>query len=45
MCPVCLATTVLSVAGASTGAGALALTAARWRNVQRWCRDRVRALF
>lgn len=36
MCPVCITTAVLSAAGATSGAGVMAVAASKWRNVQRW---------
>jgi hypothetical protein len=42
MCPVCITTAMLSAAGATTGASVLALTAAKWRSLQRWIRSRWR---
>ena len=32
MCPLCITTAVLSAAGASSGAGAIAVAASRWRS-------------
>jgi hypothetical protein len=37
MCPVCITTGVLTAAGATSGAGAMALAASKWRAVLRWC--------
>jgi len=36
MCPLCITTAALSAAGASSGAGALALLARKWRTLRRW---------
>ena len=39
MCPLCVTTAALSVAGASSGAGMIAIAASRWRTLKRWfCR-------
>jgi hypothetical protein len=35
MCPVCITTAVLSAAGATSGAGIVAATVARWRTLRR----------
>jgi hypothetical protein len=39
MCPVCLTTAALSAAGVSSGAGALALAAGKWRAMGNWLRN------
>jgi hypothetical protein len=36
MCPMCITTAVLSAAGASSGAGVIAVAASRWRALKRW---------
>lgn len=36
MCPACMTTVVLTAAGASSGAGLLALAAVKWRTLRRW---------
>jgi hypothetical protein len=35
VCPVCITTAVLSAAGASSGAGVVAVAARKWRTLQR----------
>ncbi len=42
MCPLCITTALLSAAGATSGAGAIALTASKWHALQRWYRSRRR---
>jgi hypothetical protein len=41
MCPLCITTAALTAAGATSGAGALALVAAKWRAFRRWFARRV----
>jgi hypothetical protein len=36
MCPVCITTAVLSAAGATSGAGVIAVAAGKWRTLRRW---------
>ena len=36
MCPLCITTAALSVAGATSGAGLIALTASKWRTLRGW---------
>ena len=36
MCPVCITTAVLSAAGATSGAGVIAVAAGKWRALRRW---------
>jgi hypothetical protein len=42
MCPLCISTALLSAASATSGAGAIAVTASKWRTVQRWIRGWIR---
>jgi hypothetical protein len=42
MCPLCVTSAALSVAGASSAAGLIATAAAKWRTLQRWCCNRWR---
>jgi hypothetical protein len=40
MCPLCVTTAALSVAGATSGAGVVGLAMSKWRTLRRWlCRD------
>ena len=43
MCPLCITTAVLSAAGATSGAGVVAVAASRWRTWQRWFSSRWRS--
>jgi hypothetical protein len=36
MCPLCITTVALSAAGATSGAGVIALAASKWRGLRRW---------
>jgi len=36
MCPLCITTAVLSAAGATSGAGLIAVAASRWLTLKRW---------
>lgn len=36
MCPACIMAAALTTAGAATGAGVVALMAARWRDLSAW---------
>jgi hypothetical protein len=36
MCPMCITTAALSVAGASSAAGVVAAAASQWRTLRRW---------
>lgn len=36
MCPLCITTAALSVAGATSGAGLVAVVAHKWRVLRRW---------
>jgi hypothetical protein len=36
MCPLCITTAALSAAGATSGAGVIAVAASRWRTLKRW---------
>jgi hypothetical protein len=38
MCPICITTAALSAAGATSGAGVIAVTASKWRTLKRWFR-------
>jgi len=37
MCPLCITTAALSAAGATSGAGVVAVLARKWRTLRRWC--------
>jgi hypothetical protein len=40
MCPLCITTALLSAGGITSGAGAIAIAASKWRTLQRWlCRS------
>jgi hypothetical protein len=36
MCPLCITTAALCTAGATSGAGVIAVAVSRWRNVKSW---------
>jgi hypothetical protein len=36
MCPACITTAALTVAGVTSGAGAAALVVRKWRTLRRW---------
>jgi hypothetical protein len=36
MCPLCISSAALAAAGATSGAGALAVVASKWRTLQGW---------
>jgi hypothetical protein len=36
MCPLCVTTAVLSAAGATSGAGVIAVVASKWRALKGW---------
>jgi hypothetical protein len=39
MCPLCITTAALTAAGATSGAGVLAIAVSKWRTLQRWFRS------
>jgi len=39
VCPLCITTAVMSAAGATSGAGVIAVAARKWRTLQRWYRQ------
>jgi hypothetical protein len=39
MCPLCITEAALTVAGATSSAGAIAVAARKWRALQRWLVD------
>jgi hypothetical protein len=43
MCPLCITTAALSVAGAASGAGVIAVAASKWRRLKNWLRCRLLA--